>query len=53
MMMTIPRNEISMPNICRGLARSPAMSQAQRMMKSGAAEFISTAFTVVVLRKPR
>src|SRR5207248_3274323 len=52
MITTMPASEISMPAICRALARSRSSSHEQPIMNTGADELSSTALIAVVLRKP-
>src|SRR5258708_33606031 len=52
MMITMPASEISMPAICRPVARSRSSSHEQAIMNTGADELSSTALIAVVVRRP-
>ena len=52
-MTRMPASESSIPATCRGEARSRSITHEHRRMKSGIEELMSTAFTAVVLLRPR
>jgi hypothetical protein len=52
-MMAMPAADTSIPATWRSVARSRSRNHEHSSMNNGAEELMSTAFTAVVVRRPR